>query len=249
MVRPMEHVPWLDAKTNALLARATEVLEKTLGKGLEAALLIGTAMNPTRGDRTRAPEILVLASETSIEDLSRLASALGPVMRDGVRVRVLTPRDLARSLDVFALEIAEWKARHRVLFGADPLEKVELAPKDLRHGIEMELRGLTRRIRNRVLTGLATKRDDPREALVAGYDRLLVASFHLLELAGRERPTDEPEILRAVGELAKVDAKPLLTHLVTLRSGAGKVDPLPVSSALLAFAEALTEHVDTMGAS
>lgn len=171
----MERVPWLDEKTNVLLARAVESLEKSLGKGLEAAVLIGAAMNPTRGDRARAPEILVVATEASIRDLTALATGLGPVMRDGVRLRVITPRDLARSLDVFALEIAEWKARHHVLAGTDPFEKLELAPKDLRHGIEMELRGLTRRIRNRVLTGLATKRDDPREALVAGYDRLPVA--------------------------------------------------------------------------
>ncbi len=245
----MESVPWLDAKTNALLGRAVDVLEKTFAKGLESVLLIGTAMNPTRGDRARAPELLVVASQAAVEDLAGLSSALGPIMRDGVRLRVLTPRDLARSRDVFALEITEWKARHRVLAGSDPFEQVKLAPQDLRFGIEMELRGLTRRIRNRVLTGLATKRDDPREALLAGYDRLLIASFHLLELAGRERPKDEPEILRAVGELAKADVKPLLGHLTALRSGAGKVDFLAAAAALLAFGEALTEHVDAMDAS
>lgn len=242
----MERVPWLDDKTNRLLSTAVEALEKSLGKGLESALLIGTAMNPARGDRARAPEILVVATAASLDDLSKLAAALGPAMRDGVRLRVLTPRDLERSRDVFALEIAEWRARYRVLAGRDVLEAVTLEAKDLRHGLETELRGLMRRMRNRVLTGLTTKRDDPREALVAGYDRLLVASYHLLRLEEREPPAEEPAILRAVGELVKADPTPLLAHLATARTGSGKLDPLSALAALLAFTEAVTEHVDAM---
>jgi hypothetical protein len=244
----MERVPWLSETTNDLLSRTVAALESSLGKGLEAAVLIGTSMNPTRGDRGRAPEIVVVASEASIKDLSRLAEGLGGVMREGARLRLLTPRDLERSRDVFALEIAEWKARHRVLVGRDPLEGLALEPKDLRHGIETELRGLTRRMRNRVLTGITTKRDDPREAVVAGYDRLLVASYHLLRLADREPPPEEPAILRAVGELAKADATPLLGHLASVRQGAGKIEPLAALSALLTFTEAVTEHVDAMSA-
>lgn len=81
---------------------------------------------------------------------------------------------------------------------------------------------------------------------MAGYDRLLVASYHLLKLEDREPPSDEPAILRAVGELSKADAVRLVGHLASVRTGAGKLEPLPALSALLAFTEAVTEHVDAM---
>jgi hypothetical protein len=242
----MTSIAWLPAKTNELLDAAVAGLTRGLGERLGCAALVGNAMNPARQDRARAPEVIAITEGDGALDLPALAGELRKPMTRGVRVRLLTMRELDRSRDVFTLELAEWKARHQVLAGREVLADLVLAPADLRRGIEVELRGLSRRIKNRVLTGIATDRDDPKDAVLAGFDRLLVASFHALALCGAEPPREEAAILTAIGDRAKAEASRVLPHLAVLRKGEGKLDALAALADLLAFADRVTELVDGM---
>lgn len=245
----MDVPPWLPPRAARHIEQAVTALASALGPDLEAAALVGAAMNPARADRGQAPEVLAITTDGALRDLAPLARALHDPMKAGVRVRVLTRRELQRSCDVFALEIAEWKARHALLHGVEPFAGCESSRADLRRAIETELRGLSRRIRNRVLTALATDatRDDPRAALLAGVDRLVVSAWHALRLAGEAPPAEEPAILRALA--ARVDAAAaadaLVPHLDALRRGA-KVDTLAALYALLALVDRAIDHVDSL---
>lgn len=240
----MEPVPWLPAAANALVADAVSALEGALGMELVSASLVGAAMNPSRADRARAPEILVVVAHGDRIHLPELSRSLAPVMSRNARIRVITKRELERSLDVFALEIADWKARHRVLSGVDLLGEVEIARKDLRHAIETELRGLVRRLRNRLLAGLAAHRDDPTDAILAGYDRVIVSAFHALTLAREEAPASETAVLERIGAIAGVRADDFSATLSTIRRAEARVDPVKAFDVLLGFTEKLIEWVD-----
>lgn len=241
----MEDIPWLPKPTNELIARTVSALEAALGSNLCSAVLVGNAMNPARADRARGPEILAIVVPPLA--LTKLAERLHDPMTEGARVRVLTEDELVRSADVFALELAEWKARHRLLAGRDVLKDLTPTRAHLRHGIETELRGLTRRMRNRVLTGLATdsRRDDPFDGVVAGYDRLLVSAYHTLALLGDEPPQNEHGIVRAIATETGAEAAPFLEKLDALRHG-GRFQPVAALEVLLTFAEPLIELVDSM---
>lgn len=239
---------WLPPATARLIEDTTQALAGAFGEGLQAAILVGAAMNPARGDRARAPEVLAIVEEAAVAELGPTCQALRRVMSAGARVRLLTQRELERSLDVFALEIAEWKARHRLLRGRDPLPALQVEPAHLRHAIETELRGLGRRIRNRVLSGVAAGpgRDDPRQAVLDGVDRLLVVCYHGLALLGEEPPVEEAPLLRRFAERAGADAAPLLAELGTLRRAPGQSEPLKVLRALQALLGPVTDFVDTL---
>jgi hypothetical protein len=243
----MAEIPaWLPPPTRGLIERTVQALEKTLGPQLESALLIGAAMNPARHDRVRAPEILAIVADAAARDLLPLCRGLSGVMRRGARVRVLTRRELVRSCDVFALEIADWKARHRTLSGADPLQDLAICRADLRRSIEQELRGLSRRIRNRVLAGLATRerRDDPHQAVLDGIDRLEVAAFHALQLLHETPPAEEAALLRRLAQRADADAEPLLQWIARIRQGEADFDPAQALQALLAVVGPAAELID-----
>lgn len=242
----MERIAWLPEKTQALIEETSTALEKALGRTLEATLLVGNAMNPARPDRARGPEILAFTEGARAPDLVQLSRSLHDPMMKGARVRVLTHRELDRSCDVFALEISEWKARHLLLSGRDVLAKLTVDAYDLRHGLETELRGLSRRIRNRLLTALATdgRRDDPADAVLVGYDRFLVCSYHALVLLGHTPPRDEPTLVKAVGDKLKVRYSEVVVHLAALRSGEVKIDSIRAFSDLVAMSEPLLEAVD-----
>jgi hypothetical protein len=237
---------WLPPKTRKLIDETVAALAGVLAGDFDAAALVGAAMNPARADRARAPEIIALAPAPRLMDLAPIARALHDVMRAGARVRLLSRRELERSCDVFTLEIAEWKARHHVLHGADLFADLTWTPADLRRSLETELRGLSRRIRNRVLAGVATDgaRDDPRQAVVDGMDRLLVAAYHALRLLGEEPPVEEPALLRALAARAGADAEPLQQHLAAARSGDAPRAPFPALAALLAVVEPAIEMID-----
>ena len=227
------------------MERTVASLQSVFGAKLEGALLVGAAMSPAHQHRGRAPEIVAVVTDGG-QDLGAVARGLHGPMSEGARLRLLTRRELERSCDVFALEIAEWKARHHLLHGEDVLAGLTVHRADLRRGLETELRGLGRRIKNRVLTGLATdgKRDDPHQAIVDGIDRLVVAAHHSLVLLGASPPPEEPATLRALAAKAGADAEPLLGHLARLRGGETRFDALEVLVALLALVEPAIELVD-----
>lgn len=238
---------WLPQRTLRLIDRTVQILVASLKQDLAAAILVGAAMNPARHDRARAPEIVAFTSDTVLEDLAALARPLSEVMSAGVRVRLLTRGELRGSCDVFALEIAEWQARHQRLHGEDLLAGLVVTPRHLRHALETELRGLSRRIRNRVLAGLATEtRDDPRQAVLDGIDCLVVASHHGLSLLGQAPPAEEAELLRAFAARAGADAEPLLRHLAAVRQGATSFAPAAVLAALLQVVHPATELIDKL---
>lgn len=242
----MEPIPWLPSGANALVADAVQAIERALGMELVGAALIGAAMNPARGDRARAPEILVVVSHADRIRLVELATAFAPVMQRGARIRLVSDGEISRSVDVFALEIADWKARHRVLAGKDFLSSLEIAPKDLRFSIEMELRGIIRRMRNRLLAGLAAHRDDPTDAILAGYDRIVVSAHHAIRLAGEEPPSGEAEMLAVVGGLAKAEVGDFAATLAILRRGEVRVDAVKAFEAMLSFTQRFAEWIDAL---
>lgn len=243
----MEQLSWLPAPTRKLIDQTVAALSGALGNDLESAALVGNAMSPARADRARFPEIIALApAPRLLADLAPIARALHDVMVAGARVRLLSRLELNRSCDVFTLEIAEWKARHHLLHGTDIFEKLTWTPADMRHSLETELRGISRRIRNRVLAGVATDgaRDDPQQAVRDGIDRLLVAAYHGLGLLGEEPPAEEPALLKAFAARVGGDAEPLQKHLTAARTGHALSDPIAALSELLAIVEPAIVAID-----
>lgn len=242
----MTDVTWLPRRTNDVLERTVAALGLALGERLLAAVLVGNAVNPARFDRGREPEVLAVVASAADIDLVAVSSELAGPMRAGARVRLVSRRELERSCDVFALEIADWKARHILLAGEDPFTGLAVTPEHLRHGIEVELRGLARRTRNRLLAGLAThdRRDDVHAAILAGYDRFLVASYHALSLLGEVPPVEEPAIVKRIAERLKAPADPFLSHLALLRHGESREDPIAGHHALLGLLSPLIDLID-----
>jgi hypothetical protein len=237
---------WLPAKTHDAIRTVKDALERTLGPALEALVLVGAAANPARGDRAQHPELVAVVTADYLAKMGPLAEALAGPMKAGVRVRLVTREELERGADVFTLETAEWKARHRLLHGADPFANVTWKPEDLRRSLELDLRGLSRRIRNRVLAGLAggPALDDPRGAIRDGLDRLLVAAHHLLVLTGTEPPVDERALLDALAKKVSVDGTALSGVLVAIREAKHPPAALDSLSGLLSVVDHAARWVD-----
>jgi hypothetical protein len=237
---------WLPATSLATIDAAKRAIERALGDTCVSIAVIGAALNPARGDRAQSPELLAVVKRDYFTKMPALAEALAPSMRAGVRVRVLTEEELERAADVFALEFAEWKARHRVLSGIDPFANSDVTPEHLRHAIELELRSLSRRVRNRVLAGIAVgpRRDDPSRAIRDGVDRLMVAIHHLLVLTEQRAVGEESAMLDAIERRCSVDVGPLRGVLASVRAANNPPKPMEALGALLSVSDAIAQWID-----
>lgn len=241
---------WLPARTRALVDEAVHAARTTLGERFVAAVLVGAAATPSRQDRARAPQVLVVARELPLERVVALGAAAQRPMKQGVRIRTLTLSELERSCDAFALEVAEWRDRHVLLAGEDPFTACVVKDADLRLGLEAAFRGLKRRVRNRALADLGTagRRDHVADALADALERLIVLAHHTLRLMGREVPTEEPALIGAFATAADADPKALIGLRDTIRAGRPLADPMAGVGAMLAFVERGAALLDTLEA-
>ncbi len=236
----------LPAHTQALIESTANACDFVFGGQLRSLFAVGALLHPARPDRFQAPELIALVGTLQQDDLTQLAKRAGPTMQRGIRLRVLTERELHGATDVFALELADWKARHWVLRGDPGLEQLEIAPSHLRHSIEEQLRALGRRMRNRVLAGLGTRgrRDDERGAVAAGIERFVVISHHLVALVDGTAPAEETAGIERLGVLASADPAAVLAQLEEHRSRAGLKSPVGALAAFAPFLDDIIEWCD-----
>lgn len=152
-----------------------------------------------------------------------------------------------RAADVFAIEIADMRDAHEVLFGTDPLGAAPADAAAMRLQAEHELRGKLLQLQ----TGLLVAADTP-----ADVGRLLmqaVPSFTTymraaLRLAGNTVPTNTPEVINHAAQLVGGSADAYMQ--VWEARVAQKPLKLAVDDALVdAYydtAEKLADYVDTL---
>ena len=223
--------------------------QEVFGEALASASLVGAAVDPSRGDRARAPELLLIVERATVADLARLGEALRIPTKRGLRPRVLLRGELDTSRDAFALEMAELRDRHVHLEGDDLLSAVEVDAEHLRVDVERRLRGLARRLRNRALQHLGRAgrqhpdrlRQDVRDVVEA----MVIVAHHALPLGGEGAPVTHHELLGALLRAAGIAPEALLELDDEIRAG-GAWDPLSGVEVLLPALDSVAEWVDQL---
>lgn len=205
-------------------------------------------MHPERAQRAQRPETLFVVRELPVSAIGPLSRALKPLIREGLRPRIVTQREIERGADVFALELAEWKARHWLIEGTDPFAAIEIHPADLRHAIEFNLRGLGRRLRNRVLVSMATSdgQQEASRAVLDALDSLTIVAYHTLVWLEDKAPPLDSDVLRRLGTVLTADVDAVITVLEDVRRDGTVRDPIAAVAAVLPLVEAITDAVDRL---
>lgn len=253
MLPAMATLDWLQDQVREPILAATAAVERVLGEGLVAVCLIGPAAEPKRGrssnhqpGRSANPELLLVARALPPETLRALASALVEPLCAGLQIRMVTQAELRGSVDVHALELAQWRDQHLRLAGHDPFAEFELRPADLRHEIERALRSLSHRLRNRLLWCLATEQQRLDVILRESLDRLTSLARQTLALLAVPRPSDDSALLAAFMTWVGADSQALAALRERLLAERQADDPIAELAALAAATEAATAKVDSL---
>jgi len=222
-----------------------EGVRGALGARLVSLVLFGSA---ARRGLSGPADTLVICDRVDPGVLASLADASRAWLKGGHPASlVFGEAEWKDSADVFAIEMSDMQAHHRVLVGRDPWAGVAVRQEDVRRQLEHELRGKVVRLRQ-VFVGAAREPAELGRAVTGTVSGFLTMLRAVLRLAGREAPADRSALIAAAAPLVGFDGGPVTTLAVAAREGrAPRLGPDdPVAAAYLAAVTRTAQYVNDL---
>lgn len=240
------------AKNIAAILEETEkrflpMLKKQFREDLKSVILYGSALTDGWRPGISDVNLLILFEQgraTGLGHLGKTADRLINKLR--LNCKFLTLREFLNSSDVFPMEYLEIKDTHKVLYGEDPTEQLEISKDNLRHQIEERIRGGLNDFRQALVDSKGKKRAVDKvlkgwygiqTAMIRSIGRL-VTDEGSSSPAGTEGTDDVP------ADLLGLDTVVVTRHKAYIDSGDG--DPLQLADEILDFWRELVFLVDRM---
>jgi hypothetical protein len=186
----------------------TDKLQAACGARLRSVILYGSAAAGDFSRKRSDYNVLVVLDQIGMDELKAIAKATRPWTRAGNPPPVLFTADrLARSADVFAIEIADMKTNRRVLFGDDAVASLEVDDGNLRRQLESELESALIALRERYLLTRGRPRD-VTELLIQSSTAFLVLFRAALRLYQGDVPAHKIDTLKALERHIAFDPGP-----------------------------------------
>ncbi len=220
-------------------------LQEKFGQGLKGILLYGSAARGTFVEKQSDVNLLVLIEEPDPQAIMLFGEDNGKMLkRNRISLHILTHREFLNSADVFPMEYIDILDAHRLLWGEDPTEQVEVTQANLRHQVEERLRGTIYTLRQ-ALIGAGSNRRTLERMLRSSFGPQLAIFRALLRLGKADRiPQGEGAIIEKLHEVFDISITPL-RDLLDLRNGE-KREAEKVTVDLINFLASLVYQVDAM---
>jgi hypothetical protein len=204
------------------LATLVSDLRELHGDSLRAVLLAGEAAGPEYQPGRSALGVVAVLARLDAALLRRTRPRIAAWRRRRIPPPLLLEEaSIARSLDVFPLELLELRDRHQVLYGnAGAIERIEVEATALRLELEEQLHGKVIHLMTAYLDTRDSTRALRRLLLDSppGFAVLLRGILHLHGGRDAERPADPQHVIAAV-ESALGIPLPALRRLDRVRRG------------------------------
>jgi len=228
------------------LKELVDRLKSAAGGNLKAAVLYGSAVTGEFQKEHSDLNILCIVERAGSSELEALHTAADWWMREGnPSPLIFTLEELARSADVFAIELLDMKSHHRMLLGDDFLEGLNVPLRLHRLQVERELRNAWLRLRQAILAA-PQKRRARLGIMLASVATFCTLFRHALIALGRPAPLSKREAVDGAASLTGANAMGFQS-ILDLREGKSKEKEIDVEAALhayLEFVEVITDHVD-----
>ena len=187
---------------------------------------------------------LALVDALVLADLDACARVAPHWRAAGIAIPLLLgTREFARSLDAFPLEFGAIIANHRVLYGTDPFEGLEVPPHDLRRACEIEAKGHLLHLRESYIESAGAP-DRIARLIEASAPALRTLLANVARLEGHTGNAP-PSLAAHVGARLGPDHERALAGVMSIAdSSVPASDAARLFPAYLAAAEALAAYVD-----
>jgi hypothetical protein len=221
-------------------------LQPATGANLVSVVLYGSAATGEFRAGQSDLNILCLVNHADAKDLESLHAISEWWIKKGNHPPLIFTRDeLNRSADVFAIELLDMKASHRILYGPDFLSDLEVPLRLHRLQVERELRTNWLRLRQAIIAAPLTEKS--HLALMTNSLSTFCSLFrHAVLALGEKTPATKREAVAAASQLTNSDAS-TFNQLLDLREGKSDAKSIAIEPSLhsyLAFVESITNEVD-----
>jgi hypothetical protein len=229
-----------------VLIKLVDELKGAAGANLKSVVLYGSKVSGEFHAGHSDVNILCVVERGGAAELAELRPAVAWWMRQGHPAPlVFTEGELHRAADIFAIELLDIKAHHRVLFGEDLFAHLDVPMTLHRAQVERELRTNTLRLRQAILTA-SGRAEDHMRLMTSALSSFAVLFRHALLALGEKPPEDKRSAIQRMAALVGGDAKPFETVL-DVREGKLRESHVDVPATLrgyLALVERVAEEVD-----
>ncbi len=230
-----------------ILEKLVEGLKKAYGPRLRSLVLYGSRASGEETPGFSNYNILVILDDVSFEQL-HVGGILSKWVRQGNPPPLVFSKELFRnSADIFPIEFLDMKDKHRILFGEDPFNGLNVDLKHLRHQCEFEMTGKLLKLRQAYMA-IAGKPKETRRLMTDSLSSLQVVIRHILRLYNETPPALKKDAVRSLGRF--IDFDPETFEKVQLikqgdRDALG-MDPEAMMEKYLAQVEKIAAAVDGM---
>jgi len=221
-------------------------LKNTATHNLKAVVLYGSAVAGEFHEHHSDLNILCVLEHVTSADLEKLHPIAEWWAKKGNPPPIVFAMDeLVRSADVFAIELLDMKRHHRMLYGADFLESLEVPMNLHRLQVERELRTAWLHLRQAILTA-PRKNDVHLQLMVRSVSSFCVLFRHALLVLQHGEAHGKREAVEGMATITGANPAAFQT-ILDFRAGKIKEKEIDVEVTLqtyLEFVEVVTNEVD-----
>jgi len=221
-------------------------LKNAAGSNLLSVILYGSAATEEFHPGHSDLNVLCIMQSLGRDDLSKLHAASAWWVKKGHPAPLFfTLNELHHSADIFAIEMLDIKAAHRVLYGEDVIASLHV-PMDLhRAHVERELRNNTLRLRQCYLRHVADSRRT-LELMTSSISTFAALFRHALIALGEDPPPTKRATVDRLGSMLGFDPSPfhIVLDIRERRKRGRDVDVLATFDKYLNGIAKATEEVD-----
>ena len=230
-----------------LLKEFVERLKFAAGNNLKSLVLYGSGADTEPGTPNQDINILCVLDDTHAASLKKISTEIQWwMLRKQPRPMIFTPVEMRRSADVFAIEFSDIKHRHRVLYGTDYIDELDVPMHLHRVQVERELRVNHIRLREEYLS-VAFDETKLMALMVSSISSFLTLFRHALIALGEEAPHNKAALIDAAARKFRFDAAPF-RKILEIKQGAklrDDPDEAKLFSGYLDGVAKVTEDVDS----
>ena len=233
-------------KVEEHLTELVSRLKKASENNLLSVILYGSAATEEFHPKHSDLNVLCIMRELGKEELSKLHAASTWWAKKGHPAPLFfTLNELHHSADVFAIELMDIKAAHRVLHGEDVIASLHV-PMDLhRLQVERELRNNTLRLRQHYMMHPADSRKT-LELMTSSISTFAALLRHALMALGEDPPPTKRSTMDRMGSVLGFDPSPFHT-IFEIREGHKRERDVDVQATFDAYLDRvvkITEEID-----
>jgi len=223
----------------------TEILKKVCGDNLVSVILYGSAVAGDYAGKHSDFNLLVILNRLDFSDLKALTTPTTKWSRKGNPPPLLfTQERLTQSTDVFPIEIMDMKQSHRVLFGENVLDAIEVSQTNLRLQIEHELRAKLITLREQYLLTYGRLKA-LKTLMIQSLSSFLVLFRATLRLFDQDVPARKMDALKQLAVKLEFDVRPF-EQVNALKQGQPVTEEL--ESLFKKYLHSITEVIDAVDA-